>query len=51
MEATILATPRLALIAATAETLHLASEDRRDRLGRSLQAGVAADWPPALNGT
>lgn len=49
METGILATPRLLLIPATADTLGQALDLRLDVLGRSLNAHVPADWPPLLD--
>src|SRR5262245_46043960 len=45
----MVATPRLLLKPATAETLALAAEDRVEELGRALDARVPADWPPRID--
>jgi len=45
----ILATPRLVLKPATAETMALAADDRREELARALEAWVPADWPPRID--
>src|SRR5436190_323711 len=49
METGLLATPRLLLIPATADTLGQALDLRPDVLGRSLNAHVPVDWPPLLD--
>ena len=45
----MLATPRLLLIPATAETMELAAKHHLEELSRALKARVPTDWPPRLD--